>query len=231
MASKVEIRQEYRASIRSQQVLVVVFTCSVITFILMSLCLISSYWITSDGFRQGLLYLCIEQQDAVSRGRYESLPFDLNRDELEPGCYPNRNVGKSHEKKTIRSLDNLVTNMILKTRLGYLKVCTFFCLITQLSAIASACLTGIGIRVTGIKRASCLRFAVCTTLVTLLCDMALLIVYPTQFYKELNKSNRDVWELNGAFGLACGAGILSLGSLFLIITSLKFGKSILRVDL
>lgn len=104
---------------------------------------------------------------------------------------------------------------------GYLKLCTFFCLITQLSALASACLTGIGVRVTGVKRASCLRFAICTTLVTLLCDLALLIVYPTQFYQELEKSNRDVWELNGAFGLACGGAILALGALFILITSLR----------
>lgn len=59
----------------------------------MSVCLMSSYWITSDGFRQGLLYLCIEQLDPQA-SRYDSLPFDLNKEELEPGCYPNRNVGK-----------------------------------------------------------------------------------------------------------------------------------------
>lgn len=104
---------------------------------------------------------------------------------------------------------------------GYLKLCTFFCLITQLSALASACLTGIGVRVTSAKRASCLRFAICTSLVTFLCDIALLVVYPTQFYHELDKSNRDVWELNGAFGLACGAAILALGALFILIASLK----------
>ena len=94
MATKIEIRQEYRNSNQSQQVLAVVFFCSVIIFILMSVCLISSYWITADGFRQGLLYLCIEETNPHSRNQYEPLPFDLSKEELEPGCYPNRDVGK-----------------------------------------------------------------------------------------------------------------------------------------
>jgi len=94
MASQIEVKQEYRYSLRSQQVLAVVFVCSIIIFILMSVCLMSSYWITSDGFRQGLLYLCIEEQDSSYRNRNEPLPFDLNKELLEPGCYPNRDVGK-----------------------------------------------------------------------------------------------------------------------------------------
>lgn len=57
-------------------------------------------------------------------------------------------------------------------------------------------------------------------LVTFLCDMALLIVYPTQFAKEIDKSNRDIWELNAAFGLACGAAILALGALVLLLLAL-----------
>lgn len=94
MATKIEIRQEYRSSIQSQRVLAVVLICSIVIFILMSVCLISSYWITADGFRQGLLYLCIEETNPNSRSQYEPLPFDLNKEELEPGCYPNRDVGK-----------------------------------------------------------------------------------------------------------------------------------------
>ena len=94
MATKIEIRQEYRSSIQLQRVLAVVLICSIVIFILMSVCLISSYWITADGFRQGLLYLCIEETDAHSRIQYEPLPFDLSKEDLEPGCYPNRDVGK-----------------------------------------------------------------------------------------------------------------------------------------
>lgn len=60
----------------------------------MSVCLMSSYWITAEGFRQGLLYLCIEEPDSRAKTRNEPLPFNLNKDELEPGCYPNRDVGK-----------------------------------------------------------------------------------------------------------------------------------------
>lgn len=60
----------------------------------MSVCLMSSYWITAEGFRQGLLYLCIEEPDPYSRNHNQALPFDLNRDELQPGCYPNRDKGK-----------------------------------------------------------------------------------------------------------------------------------------
>lgn len=87
--------------------------------------------------------------------------------------------------------------------------------------MASACLTGLGVRLRGSKRASCLRFAICTTLVTLLCDISLLIIYPTQFAKEIYKSNRELWELNGAFGLACGAAILALGALILLVAALR----------
>lgn len=93
MGNRVELKQEYRYSLRSQQVLAVVFICSVTIFILMSVCLMSSYWITSEGFRQGLLYLCIEEPSQNDRNRNEPLPFDLNKEELEPGCYPNRDKG------------------------------------------------------------------------------------------------------------------------------------------
>lgn len=93
MATKIEIRQDYRYSIRSQQVLAVVFICSVTIFVLMSVCLMSSYWITAEGFRQGLLYLCIEETEPQDRSHHEPLPFGLNREELEPGCYPNRDKG------------------------------------------------------------------------------------------------------------------------------------------
>lgn len=93
MATNIEIKQEYRYALKSQQILAVVFLCSLTIFILMSVCLISSYWITAEGFRQGLLYLCIEEPDSHDRSRYEPLPFDLNREELEPGCYPNRDKG------------------------------------------------------------------------------------------------------------------------------------------
>lgn len=224
MATKIEIKQDYRYPLRVRQVLAVVFICSLTIFILMSVCLISSYWITSDGFRQGLLYLCIEEQDPQSRGRYESLPFDLNKEELEPGCYPNRDVGKSTvTRDNLQQLNSSrVSNSCFQINyLGYLKVCTFFCLITQLSAMASACLTGLGMRLRGLKRTSCLRFAICTTLVSFICDTALLVIYPTQFAKEIDRSNRDLWELNGAFGLACGAAILAFGALLLLIITLR----------
>lgn len=93
MATKIEIKQEYRNSIKSRQVLAVVCLCSIVIFILMSVCLMSSYWITAEGFRQGLLYLCIEETNPQMRSQYDILPFDLSNEELEPGCYPNRDVG------------------------------------------------------------------------------------------------------------------------------------------
>lgn len=64
-----------------------------------------------------------------------------------------------------------------------------------------------------------MKFSICTTLVTLICDICLLVVYPSQFAKELDRSNRDVWELNGAFGLACGAAILAFGSIILLLAA------------
>lgn len=96
MATRIEIKQEFKSSLQSKQVLAIVCLCSLVIFILMSVCLMSSYWITAEGFRQGLLYLCVEQTNAHMRSQYEPLPFDLSKEDLEPGCYPNRNVGKSH---------------------------------------------------------------------------------------------------------------------------------------
>lgn len=198
MATKIEIKQDYRYSVRSQQtlILLIILILSLSIFILMSLCLMSSYWITAEGFRQGLLYLCIEESTPQDRSRYEPLPFGLNRDELEPGCYPNRDK-------------------------GYIKLCVFFCLITLIFTIATSCLTGLSMRLRGSKRAGCLRYAICTTLVTLLCDTCLLIVYPTQFAKELDKSNRDLWELNWAFGTLIGAEIITLAVLILLVAALR----------
>lgn len=118
-----------------------------------------------------------------------------------------------------------VTNLA-NTRTAYLKICTIFCLITQLSALATACLTGLGVRLKGSKRATCLRFAICTTLVTLLCDICLLVIYPTQFAKEIDKSNRNLWELNGAFGLACGSAILAFGALALLVAAFTRNSNI-----
>lgn len=224
MATKIEIKQDHRYSFRSQQVLAVTLICSLTIFILMSVCLMSSYWITAEGFRQGLLYLCIEEPAQNSRIRYEPLPFNLNKDGLEPGCYPNRDVGEYNQIGTQNILSLMIsqlTSSIDPYRTGYLKICTFFCLITQLSAIASACLTALSLRFRGLKKTSTIRFAVCTTLVTLLCDIALIIIYPTQFAKEIDKSNRELWELNGAFGLACGAGILAFGSLISLVAVLR----------
>lgn len=94
MATKIEIKHEFRSSLKSKQVLAIVCLCSIAIFILMAVCLTSSYWITADGFRQGLLYLCIEETNPHMRTQYEPLPFDLSKEDLDPGCYPNRNVGK-----------------------------------------------------------------------------------------------------------------------------------------
>lgn len=105
----IEVRQEYRSSLTSQHVLAVILICTICIFLSMSLCLVSSYWITSDGFRQGLLYLCIEEQNPLSRARYEPLPFDLNKEELEPGCYPNRDKGESHEDMNVLQLSTRLT--------------------------------------------------------------------------------------------------------------------------
>ena len=108
-----------------------------------------------------------------------------------------------------------------RIRLGYIKICTFLCLITQLSALASAALTGFGIKMKGSQRVASTRLATSTTIVTLLCDIALLIIYPTEFKNEIGRSNRDHWELNGAFGMACGVAILALGSLILLLVALQ----------
>lgn len=105
--------------------------------------------------------------------------------------------------------------------LAYLRICTCLCVFTQLASLASACFIGYTIRAKGIKKIKSLRLAICTILVTIICDMALVIIYPIQFVKEINKSNRDVWQLNSAYGLACGAAILALGSLILLITILR----------
>lgn len=93
-AKTIEIRQEYRYSPGTNHVLAITMTCNLCIFMFMSICLVSSYWITAEGFRQGLLYLCIEDSDPMSKARHEPLPFNLSKDELGPGCHPNRDRGK-----------------------------------------------------------------------------------------------------------------------------------------
>lgn len=70
------------------------------------------------------------------------------------------------------------------------------------------------------KQLSCLKLAICTILVALVCDSLLLFTYQNEFAKELDSSNRNLWELNGAFGLACGCAILALGNLTLLLVAL-----------
>lgn len=80
----------------------------------------------------------------------------------------------------------------------------------------------------GAGRLNCLKFTICTMLVTLICDLILLVTYPSQFSKEIDKSNRNLWELNGAFGLACGAAILAIGTLTLLVVALHKVSTILE---
>ena len=163
-----------------------------VVFICMCICLIDAHWITSDGFRQGLLYLCIDEPNGYSRFRNEPLPFNLSKADLEPGCYPNRDV-------------------------GYLKVCTILCLLTILSSLASASLAAVNMKAKSFKKLRFTNLLHCTALGALLCNLALLIIYPTQFRLEIEQSNRDVWELNHAYGLAVGTAIMSFISLLLLL--------------
>lgn len=94
----IEIRQEYRYPLASQHLLTVILICNLSIFFFMSICLVSSYWLTAEGFRQGLLYLCIVEVDPMSRARYEPLPFNLDKVELGTGCHPNRDKGELYSK-------------------------------------------------------------------------------------------------------------------------------------
>lgn len=102
---------------------------------------------------------------------------------------------------------------------GYLKFCTFLCLLTQLSSITSAILTSFSMKFKGSKQQSCLNMAICTILVALFCDLLLLYTYQNEFSNELEQSNRNIWELNWAFGLACGCAILALGTIPLLVVA------------
>lgn len=93
----IEVKHNYEYALMTRKILGVSFIFSFTIFMLMSISLLSSYWITSDGFRQGLIYLCIEESDPLLRTTYRPLPFGLS-DELQPGCYPNRDVGKFDSK-------------------------------------------------------------------------------------------------------------------------------------
>lgn len=197
---KIEDRQSNQFFIKRQPIYLsahllsaFVFACNVIVFISMSVCLFDAHWITSDGFRQGLLYLCIEEVDQDSRFKNMPLPFDLSKDELDVGCYPNRDV-------------------------GYLRLCTILCLLTILASLASASLAGLNMKVQNLTRPKYVRLATCTVLVALICNVSLLVIYPTQFRQELEQSNRDVWELNHAYGLAVGTAMMSFISLLFLFT-------------
>ncbi|KAG9511379.1 hypothetical protein GZH46_00042, partial [Fragariocoptes setiger] len=73
-----------RRTLSSLQVTAITFGLSLVIFILMLVCLTSSFWIVSDHFRQGLLFLCVEP------GFQRPLPFGLELDQA--GCFPNRDV-------------------------------------------------------------------------------------------------------------------------------------------
>lgn len=82
-------------TINSKHISLIVFLCSLIVLICMIVCLTSSYWVTAEQFRQGLLYLCIEPGYPI-----KPRPFGLGS--LAPGCYPNRDVGMYHTEKEER---------------------------------------------------------------------------------------------------------------------------------
>lgn len=70
-----------------RQISIMVLCCILIVLIFMIICLTSSYWITTDKFRQGLIYLCVEPG-------FNNLKSPFGLENLEPGCYPNRDAGK-----------------------------------------------------------------------------------------------------------------------------------------
>ncbi|XP_015794458.1 transmembrane protein 47 [Tetranychus urticae] len=63
---------------------VIAFICGIIVLFLMTLCIGSSNWLTSEKYRQGLWEYCIEE-DAI-----QPLPFNLKNG---PGCFPGRDAG------------------------------------------------------------------------------------------------------------------------------------------
>ncbi|RWS16235.1 transmembrane protein-like protein [Dinothrombium tinctorium] len=63
---------------------VIAFICGIIGIFLLTLCLASSHWLTTEKFRQGLWEFCVEKNAP------RPLPFDLN---VEPGCHWGRDVG------------------------------------------------------------------------------------------------------------------------------------------
>lgn len=90
-----------------------------------------------------------------------------------------------------------------------------------MSAMASVCIIGLSFNIKKSKRLLCLQISICTTAVTILCDTLLLIIYPWHFAKEIHHSNRELWELNRAYGLAFGSAVLAFGSLILLLLALR----------
>ncbi|RWS25696.1 Transmembrane protein 47-like protein, partial [Leptotrombidium deliense] len=62
---------------------VIAFICGIIVIFLLTLCLASSNWLTTDKYREGLWEFCVDENTGTK------LPFKLK---VGPGCYEGRNA-------------------------------------------------------------------------------------------------------------------------------------------
>lgn len=166
---------------------VIALICGMIVIILMCMSLMSTDWLMSAGWRQGLFEHC------VAAFAPTPLPFNIKHLGTGAACYPARDATYI-KVAAILCIVTLVTDLIASLLTGL----------------------GIRSKDYRTKR-KFYRGGVYFMVLSLLTLLSALIVYPVFFAFELNQGNRQMWEFGWAYGVGWGAGIFLFGGIVLLL--------------
>ncbi|RZF38696.1 hypothetical protein LSTR_LSTR011006 [Laodelphax striatellus] len=100
----------------------------------------------------------------------------------------------------------------------YMKVAAALCIVGLVTDIIATLLTGLGLRSKDHRtKYKYYRIAVYVMILSLVCVLLALVVYPVFFATELNEGNRTVWEFGWAYGVGWGAAIFLFGAVVLLL--------------
>ncbi|KAF6209103.1 hypothetical protein GE061_014846 [Apolygus lucorum] len=126
-------------------------------------------------------------------GEHAPTPLPFNVKAAVPGCYGARDV-------------------------TYIKVAAGLCIVALVTDAMATLLTGIGLRTSDHRtKYKFYRIAVYVMILSLICVLLALVVYPVCFAAELNQGNRTVWEFGWAYGVGWGAAIFLFGAVVLLL--------------
>ncbi|XP_039297007.1 transmembrane protein 47 [Nilaparvata lugens] len=100
----------------------------------------------------------------------------------------------------------------------YMKVAAALCIVGLVTDVIATLLTGLGLRSKDHRtKYKYYRIAVYVMILSLVCVLLALVVYPVFFATELNEGNRTVWEFGWAYGVGWGAAIFLFGAVVLLL--------------